>query len=172
MTTLKHQKRRSIYTNAEHSKLKLRYASSITGFHLRKAGTGQWGGTLALLVFARELGTVASQVRKTVDREVRVLKALCHAHVVSLLDAFQVSGRMHLVFEYVERTVLDSLKLQPDGLGDAATRRILWQLIKAVEHLHTQKVLSAERPPSACAAGRDPPPRPLSRRSAQCLSQC
>lgn len=80
------------------------------------------------------------QVRKTVEREVRVLKAVCHANIVSLLDMFQVSGRMHLVFEYVERTVLDSLKLQPEGLGDGATRRILWQLIKAVEYLHTQKV--------------------------------
>lgn len=92
------------------------------------------------------------QVRKTVEREVRVLKALCHVNIVSLLDVFQARGRMHLVFEFVERTVLDALKLQPRGLGDACTRRIMWQLVKAVEYLHSQKVLSTtplSHPPSA-----------------------
>ncbi|KAK9917007.1 hypothetical protein WJX75_009925 [Coccomyxa subellipsoidea] len=80
------------------------------------------------------------QVRKTVEREVRVLKALAHVNIVSLLDVFQARGRVCLVFEYVERTVLDCLKLQPRGLGDAATRRIMWQLVTAVKYLHSQKV--------------------------------
>ncbi|EIE26460.1 Pkinase-domain-containing protein, partial [Coccomyxa subellipsoidea C-169] len=80
------------------------------------------------------------QVQKTVEREVRILKALAHVNVVSLLDVFCARGRVHLVFEYVERTVLDCLKMQPRGLGDAPTRRIMWQLVKAVEYLHTQKV--------------------------------
>ncbi len=70
----------------------------------------------------------------------RILKALAHVNVVSLLDVFCARGRVHLVFEYVERTVLDCLKMQPRGLGDAPTRRIMWQLVKAVEYLHTQKV--------------------------------
>lgn len=70
----------------------------------------------------------------------RVLKALAHVNIVSLLDVFQARGRVCLVFEYVERTVLDCLKLQPRGLGDAATRRIMWQLVTAVKYLHSQKV--------------------------------
>ncbi|CAL8466762.1 g6298 [Coccomyxa elongata] len=86
------------------------------------------------------------QVRKTVEREVRVLKALGHVNIVSLLDVFQASGRVNLVFEYVERTVLDCLKLQPRGLGDAPTRRIMWQLVKAVEYLHTQKACPSRSP--------------------------
>ncbi len=86
------------------------------------------------------------QVRKTVEREVRVLTALGHVNIVSLLDVFQASGRVNLVFEYVERTVLDCLKLQPRGLGDAPTRRIMWQLVKAVEYLHTQKACPSQSP--------------------------
>ena len=83
---------------------------------------------------------VSGQVRKTVEREVRVLRAVAHVNIVALLDVFRVAGRTHLVFEYVERTVLEALKVHPKGLGSLATRRIMWQLVKAVEYLHSLKV--------------------------------
>ena len=82
----------------------------------------------------------AGQVRKTVEREVRVLRAVAHVNIVALLDVFRVAGRTHLVFEYVERTVLEALKVHPRGLGGLATRRIMWQLVQAVGYLHSQKV--------------------------------
>ena len=82
----------------------------------------------------------AGQVRKTVEREVRVLRAVAHVNIVALLDVFRVAGRTHLVFEYVERTVLEALKVHPRGLGGLATRRIMWQLVQAVAYLHSQKV--------------------------------
>ena len=85
-----------------------------------------------------------------------MLKALGHVNIVSLLDVFQASGRVNLVFEYVERTVLDCLKLQPRGLGDATTRRIMWQLVKAVEYLHTQKACSFPSPYSFLAISFSP----------------
>lgn len=44
------------------------------------------------------------QVRKTAVREVKVLRALRHDNIVSLLDVFRQGGKLYLVFEYVERT--------------------------------------------------------------------
>ena len=44
------------------------------------------------------------QVRKTALREVRILRALRHDNVVSLLDVFRQSSRLYLVFEFCERT--------------------------------------------------------------------
>jgi serine/threonine protein kinase len=82
-------------------------------------------------------------VRKTVEREVRVLRAVGHVNIVALLDVFKVKGRTHLVFEYVERTVLEALKRHPRGLGALPTRRIVWQLVKAVQYLHSQKARAA-----------------------------
>lgn len=81
-----------------------------------------------------------AQVRKTALREVQLLQALRHAHIVSLLDVFRRGGRLYLVFEFVERTVLEDLERHPRGLGERATRRIMWQLVRSVEYLHSQQV--------------------------------
>jgi serine/threonine protein kinase len=79
-------------------------------------------------------------VHKTVEREVRVLKQLRHPNIVSLLDSFKYKGRTCIVMEYVQRTVLECLKAQPHGLGMLLTRQITWQLVKALEYMHNQKV--------------------------------
>jgi len=88
----------------------------------------------------RGRGRPGAQVRKTALREVQLLQALRHAHIVSLLDVFRRGGRLYLVFEFVERTVLEDLERHPRGLGDRATRRIMWQLVRSVEYLHSQQV--------------------------------
>ena len=72
-----------------------------------------------------------------------MLKALRHENVVRLLDAFRRQDRLHLVFEYLEGTVLEALQQAPTGLGANFTRRLLWQLLKAVEHLHGNRVSTA-----------------------------
>jgi len=53
-------------------------------------------------------------VRKTALREVRLLKALRHQNVVSLLEAFKDrKGKLHLVLEHVQRTALEDLEAGP-----------------------------------------------------------
>jgi serine/threonine protein kinase len=47
-----------------------------------------------------------SQVQRTAAREVRVLRGLRHDNVVRLLEAFRAAGRLFLVFELAEQTVL------------------------------------------------------------------
>ena len=51
-------------------------------------------------------------VRKTALREIRVLKLLHHDNVVALLEVFRRKKKLYLVFEYVERTLLEELELQ------------------------------------------------------------
>lgn len=46
------------------------------------------------------------QVQRTAAREVRVLRGLRHDNVVRLLEAFRAAGRLFLVFELAEQTVL------------------------------------------------------------------
>ncbi len=82
----------------------------------------------------------ARQVHKTVEREVRVLKLLRHPNIVSLLDSFKYKGRTCIVMEYVHQTILECLKVQPHGLGSLLTKQITWQLVKALEYMHNQKV--------------------------------
>ena len=69
-----------------------------------------------------------------------MLKALRHENIVSLLDVMHHQSRLHLVFEYVDHSVLQALQRCPAGLGHALTRRLLWQLLQAVQRLHEHQV--------------------------------
>ena len=70
----------------------------------------------------------------------RVLKLLRHPNIVSLLNSFKYKGRTCIVMEYVQKTILECLKVQPHGLDSLLTRQITWQLVKALEYMHNQKV--------------------------------
>ena len=72
------------------------------------------------------------QVRKTALREVRILKQLQHDNIVHLIEVFRMNGKLYLVFDFVERTILEDLERQPDGLAPAVVQRLMWQLLRAV----------------------------------------
>jgi len=55
-------------------------------------------------------------VRKTVLREIRVLKEFKNENIVRLLQVFREDEKLFLVFEYVERTVLEELETSPEGI--------------------------------------------------------
>ena len=56
-------------------------------------------------------------VRKTIVREVKVLRMLKHENIVQLKEAFRRQGKLYLVFEYVDRNLLEVLEEMPNGLG-------------------------------------------------------
>lgn len=55
-------------------------------------------------------------VRKTIVREVKVLRMLKHENVVQLKEAFRRQGKLYLVFEYVDRNLLEVLEEKPNGI--------------------------------------------------------
>ncbi|TYZ65362.1 hypothetical protein PybrP1_012686 [[Pythium] brassicae (nom. inval.)] len=55
-------------------------------------------------------------VRKTTLREVRMLRGLKHDNVVALKEAFRRKGRLYLVFEYMEKNLLEVLEDKPSGV--------------------------------------------------------
>ena len=54
-------------------------------------------------------GNLCVQVRKTALREIRILKQLKHDHIVDLLEVFREENRIFLVFEQLNRTILDEI---------------------------------------------------------------
>lgn len=81
------------------------------------------------------------QVRKTAKREIRLLKQLKHDNVVALLDVFRRNGKLYLVFEYVERTILEELERHPQGINPNDVKKYFYQLLKAVEFIHSQDIV-------------------------------
>jgi cyclin-dependent kinase-like len=63
------------------------------------------------------------QVRKTALREVRILKQLRHENIVSLIEVFRRKGKLYLVFEFMESTILEELEKHPNGLDPVSVGR-------------------------------------------------
>ncbi|XP_023011715.1 cyclin-dependent kinase-like 1 isoform X1 [Leptinotarsa decemlineata] len=75
-------------------------------------------------------------IRKIALREIRLLKNLKHPNLVNLIEVFRRKRRLHLVFEYCERTVLNELERYPRGCPDILTQQIIWQTLHAVAYCH------------------------------------
>lgn len=55
-------------------------------------------------------------IRKNTQREVKMLRMLKHDNIVELKEAFKRKGRIYLVFEYIERNLLEVLEAKSTGL--------------------------------------------------------
>ena len=55
-------------------------------------------------------------IKKTTLREVKILRMLKQNNIVQLKEAFRRKGKMYLVFEYVDRNLLEILEENPNGL--------------------------------------------------------
>jgi cyclin-dependent kinase-like len=75
-------------------------------------------------------------IRKIALREIRLLKNLKHPNLVNLLEVFRRKRRLHLVFEFCERTVLNELERYPRGCPHLLTQQIVWQTLQAVGYCH------------------------------------
>lgn len=65
-------------------------------------------------------------------------------NIVNLLDVFRRKGKLYLVFEHVDHTILEDLDRHPNGLSDSPdnsfVRKSMWQLLKAMDYLHAHNV--------------------------------
>ncbi|KAJ8936545.1 hypothetical protein NQ314_012285 [Rhamnusium bicolor] len=73
-------------------------------------------------------------IRKIALREIRLLKNLKHPNLVNLIEVFRRKRRLHLVFEFCERTVLNELERYPRGCPEMLCQQIIWQTLQAVEY--------------------------------------
>jgi len=86
-------------------------------------------------------------VKKSILREVKLLRMFKHENIVQLREAFRRNGKLHLVFEYVERNLLEVLEERPSGLDSEDIRKFIYQLCKAIEYCHREGVMHRDIKP-------------------------
>ncbi|KAL3668009.1 hypothetical protein V7S43_006881 [Phytophthora oleae] len=86
-------------------------------------------------------------VRKTTLREVKMLRFLKHGNIVALKEAFRRKGRLYLVFEYVEKNLLEVLEDKPNGVDRELVRSYIFQLCCAIYYCHTNNVVHRDIKP-------------------------
>eukprot|EP00041_Stephanoeca_diplocostata_P008066 m.115796 g.115796 ORF g.115796 m.115796 type:complete len:314 (-) comp17156_c0_seq9:2977-3918(-) len=87
------------------------------------------------------------QIRKIASREVKILKMLNHGNLVALLEVFKRRKKYHMVFEYIERTVLDELEQHPQGLPSDTIMKITYQVLKGIDYCHSKDVVHRDIKP-------------------------
>ena len=81
-------------------------------------------------------------IKKTMQREVKMLKMLqAHSGIVSLHEAFRRKGKLHLVFEFIEKNLLEVLQEQSSGLSTEQVERISYQLFESLAWCHGHGVI-------------------------------
>ena len=65
-------------------------------------------------------------VKKTTKREVKMLNVLKDKSVVKMIEAFKRKGRLYLVFEFMDRNLLEVLEEKPDGLDRDSVKYFIY----------------------------------------------
>ncbi|MBN3309447.1 CDKL2 protein, partial [Amia calva] len=86
-------------------------------------------------------------VKKIAMREIKMLKQLRHDNLVNLLEVCKKKRRWYLVFEFVDRTVLDDLEQYPSGLDPSRARRYLFQILRAIAFCHHHSIIHRDIKP-------------------------
>lgn len=86
-------------------------------------------------------------VNKTALREINALNSLNHSNIVNLLETFRHEGKICLVFEYVDHTVLQDIDITPQGLPPERVKKLMYQMLRAVAYMHENNLIHRDIKP-------------------------
>uniref|UniRef100_A0A8C3VM20 Cyclin-dependent kinase-like 3 n=1 Tax=Catagonus wagneri TaxID=51154 RepID=A0A8C3VM20_9CETA len=86
-------------------------------------------------------------VNKIAKREIKFLKQFRHENLVNLIEVFRQKRKIHLVFEFIDHTVLDELQHYCHGLESKRLRKYLFQILRAIDYLHNNNIMHRDIKP-------------------------
>ena len=86
-------------------------------------------------------------VQKTMKRELKMLQQLKHENIVEFQESFIHKGNLFLVFEYVEKNLLEVLEEMPDGLPPKLIKSFIYQICKALDYMHKNNMIHRDIKP-------------------------
>ncbi|XP_006116121.1 cyclin-dependent kinase-like 3 isoform X1 [Pelodiscus sinensis] len=122
---------------------------------LGKVGEGSYGTVMKCK--HKETGQIVAikifyekpekSVNKIAMREIKFLKQFRHENLVNLIEVFRQKKKIHLVFEFIDHTILDELQHYCHGLDNKRLRKYLFQILRAIEYLHSNNVIHRDIKP-------------------------
>ncbi|XP_077964875.1 cyclin-dependent kinase-like 5 isoform X2 [Gasterosteus aculeatus] len=96
------------------------------------------------------------EVKETTLRELKMLRTLKQENIVELKEAFRRRGKLYLVFEYVEKNMLELLEELPNGVATDKARSYIYQLIRAIHWCHKHDIVHRDiKPENLLISGED-----------------
>eukprot|EP00347_Sterkiella_histriomuscorum_P008081 403346444 len=99
------------------------------------------GSSLAVKIYDK-YKLIDAQRKRSVIREIKILKKMQHENIVTLFDAIDTQRQLYLVMENVEGVSLQQmLKMIPDRkVKEEEAARIFMQIISSMEYVHNQEI--------------------------------
>ena len=97
-------------------------------------------GELVAMKTVEKAKLTSENLKKTVEHEIRILKKLRHRRIIKLYEVIETSRSIHLIMEYVDGGTVQQLVKRHKKLDEPDAQRILYQLVDAVSHCHTNHV--------------------------------
>uniref|UniRef100_A0ACB8EJP9 Cyclin-dependent kinase-like 3 n=1 Tax=Sphaerodactylus townsendi TaxID=933632 RepID=A0ACB8EJP9_9SAUR len=122
---------------------------------LGKVGEGSYG--MVMKCKHKETGHIVAikmfyekpekSVNKIAMREIKFLKQFRHENLVNLIEVFRQKKKIHIVFEFIDHTILDELQHYSHGLDNRRLKRYLFQIVRAIDYLHSNNVIHRDIKP-------------------------
>lgn len=94
--------------------------------------------------------------QRRLQREIEVLKRLCHVNIVRLFDAFEDELHHYLVMEYCAGGELKNYIVKNDKLKEETAALLFKQIVSAVNYCHTAGIVHRDLKPQNIMMGKFP----------------
>ena len=99
------------------------------------------------IVAIKKFKEVEEELQHTMIRELNCVEKIKHENIVGYIESFEINNILFIVFEYVEKTLLEVLKSSENGLHPSLIKKYVYQMCKAVNYLHQQNIIHRDVKP-------------------------
>ena len=116
-------------------------------------GRRKYTGQIVAMKFIPKVGKKEKEL-KNLRSEINILRKLNHNNIVMLLDSFETKNEFCVVMEHCQGELFEILE-DDKSLPEPIVQNIARQLVKALNYLHSQRIIHRDMKPQNILVGTD-----------------